>query len=260
MKFVVAVDCEGPAGVVGAPGGSLNDAPAQYEFARRQATAEASAAARGLFNAGATQVVVWDTHGGGVNLVYEELDERCDIYHGVRGPRLAMLDASYAGLLFIGYHARDNTIAAPLAHTFSSATYQWMKINGREIGEIAIDAAVAGAHGVPAIFMASDDKAVAEAREFFPGITTVTTKIGYSWNAALSQHPRRVLKEIEAAAQTAATNRGRVKPFAFTAPLELEVRHKRIDTADEACLPRNGWQRIDAYTVKRTLQAVTDWF
>ena len=137
MKFVVAVDCEGPAGVVGAPGGSLNDAPAQYEFARRQATAEASAAARGLFNAGATQVVVWDTHGGGVNLVYEELDERCDIYHGLRGPRLAMLDSSYAGLLFIGYHARDNTIAAPLAHTFSSATYQWMKINGREIGEIA---------------------------------------------------------------------------------------------------------------------------
>lgn len=260
MKFVIAVDCEGPACVVGAPGGTLNDAPAQYEFARRQATAEASAAARGLFNAGATQVVVCDTHSLGVNLVYDELDERCDIYNGVRGPRLAMLDSSYAGLLFVGYHARDNTIAAPLAHTFSSATYQWMKINGREVGEIAIDAAVAGAHGVPAIFMASDDKAVAEAREFFPGITTVTTKIGYSWNAALSKHPRRVLKEIEAAAQTAAANRANVKPFSFTTPLELEVRHKRIDTADEACLPRNGWTRVDAYTVKRTLQSVTDWF
>ncbi|MFM1851065.1 MAG: DppA1 [Verrucomicrobiota bacterium] len=260
MKYVIAVDCEGPACVVGAPGGTLNDAPAQYEFARRQATAEASAAARGLFAAGATQVVVWDTHGGGVNLVYDELDERCDIFNGVHGPRLAMLDATYAGLLFVGYHARDNTVAAPLAHTFSSATYQWIKLNGREVGEIAIDAAVAGAHGVPVLFMASDDKAVAEANEFFPGITTVTTKVGYSWNAALSKHPRRVLAEIEAAAQAAARNPGGVKPFAFTAPLELEIRHKRIDTADEACLPRHGWQRVDAYTVKRTLRSVTDWF
>ena len=143
MKYVIAVDCEGPAGVVGKPGGSLNEAPAQYEFARRQATAEASAAARGLFAAGATQVIVWDNHGGGVNLVYDELDERCDIFNGVHALRLAMLDETFAGLLFIGYHARDNTVAAPLAHTFNSGKYQWIKINGREIGEMAVDAAVA---------------------------------------------------------------------------------------------------------------------
>ncbi len=260
MKFVIAVDCEGPAGVVGAPGGSLNDAPAQYEFARRQATAEASATARGLFAAGATQVIVWDNHSRGVNLVYEDLDERCDIFHGVHAKRLAMLDASFAGLLFIGYHARDNTVAAPLAHTFSSATYQWIKLNGREVGELAIDAAVAGALGVPALFVASDDKCVAEAREFFPGITTVTTKIGYSWNAALSKHPRRVLAEIEAAAQQAARNRTQVKPFTLPGPLEVEIRHKRIDTADQACLPVQGWTRVDAYTVKRTIQKLTDFF
>lgn len=260
MKFVVAVDCEGPAGVVGAPGGSLNDAPAQYEHARRQATAEASAAARGLFAAGATQVIVWDNHGGGVNLVYDELDERCDIFNGVHAQRLAMLDCSFAGLLFIGYHARDNTLAAPLAHTFSSARFQWIKINGTEVGEMAIDAAVAGALGVPPLLVASDDKAVAEAREFFPGITAVQTKVGYSWNSALSKHPRRVLQEIEAAAQAAALSRANVKPFAFASPLEVEIRHKRIDTADEACLPAYGWQRVDAYTVKRRLNAITDYF
>ncbi len=260
MKYVIAVDCEGPACVVGKPGGSLNDAPAQYEFARRQATAEASAAARGLFAAGATQVIVWDNHGGGVNLVYDELDERCDIFNGVHALRLAMLDETFAGLLFIGYHARDNTVAAPLAHTFNSGKYQWIKINGREIGEMAVDAAVAGAKGVPAIFVASDDKAVAEAKAFFPGITVVTTKVGYSWNAALSKHPRRVLREIEAAAQSAATDRAKVKPFAFASPLEVEIRHKRIDSADEACLPAYGWQRVDAYTVKRSINAITDLF
>ncbi len=260
MKFVIAVDCEGPAGVIGAPGGTLNDAPAQYEFARRQATAEASAAARGLFAAGATQVIVWDNHGLGVNLVYEELDERCDIFHGAHAKRLAMLDATFAGLLFIGYHARDNTVAAPLAHSFSSTTYQWIKFNGREVGELAVDAAVAGTLGVPPLFVASDDKAVAEAEEFFPGITTVTTKTGYSWNAALSKHPKRVLREIEAAAHQAARNRARMQPFTLPGPIEVEIRHKRIDTADEACLPAQGWTRVDAYTVKRTIAAPTDLF
>lgn len=260
MKFVIAVDCEGPAGVVGAPGGSLNDAPAQYEFARRQATAEASAAARGLFTAGAEQVIVWDNHGSGVNLPLEELDERCDIFQGVHARRFAMLDATFTGVLFIGYHARDNTLAAPLAHTFNSTKYQWIKINGREVGELAIDAAIAGTHGVPPLLVASDDKAVAEAREFFPGVSIVQTKLGYSWNAALSKHPRRVLAEIEAAAQTAGKNRAAMKPFAFTTPLEVEIRHKRIDTADEACLPVYGWQRVDAYTVKRPLNAITDLF
>lgn len=260
MKFVIAVDCEGPAGVVGAPGGSLNDAPAQYEFARRQATAEASAAARGLFAAGATQVIVWDTHGGGVNLVYDELDERCDIFHGANGGRLSMLDRSFSGLLFIGYHARDNTLAAPLAHTFSSARYQWIKINGREIGEMTVDAAVAGALGVSVLFVASDDKACAELKDLLPEVTAVTTKIGYSWNSALSKHPHRVLKEIEAATQAAVVNRTKVKPFTLAGPLEVEIRHKRIDTADEACLPVYGWQRVDAYTVKRTIRVITDLF
>ena len=260
MKFVIAVDCEGPAGVVGAPGGTLNDAPAQYEFARRQATAEASAAARGLFAAGATQVIVWDTHGGGVNLVTDELDERCDLFHGANGGRLAMLDRTFAGLLFIGYHARDNTLAAPLAHTFSSTRYQWIKLNGREVGELAVDAAVAGAHGVPVLFVASDDKAVAEAAALLPGVATVTTKIGFSWNAALSKHPRRVLREIEATVQAEVAQRNAVKPFTLPGPLEVEIRHKRIDTADEACLPVYGWKRVDAYTVKRTIQALTDLF
>jgi len=260
MKFVIAVDCEGPACVVGASGGNLNDAPEQYEFARRQATAEASAAARGLFAAGAEQVIVWDNHGKGVNLIYEELDERCDIFNGVNARRFAMLDQSFAGVLFVGYHARDNTIAAPLAHAFSSDAFQWMKVNGCEVGELAIDAAVAGTHGVPPLLVASDDKAVTEANEFFPGITTVQTKIGYSWNSALSKHPRRVLGEIEAAAKAAATDYGKMKPFAFDSPLKFEIRHKRIDTADHACLPANGWERVDAHTVKRQLKAITDLF
>jgi D-amino peptidase len=133
-----------------------------------------------------------------------------------------------------------------------------MKVNGCEVGELAIDAAVAGSHGVPPLLVVSDDKAVAEAIEFFPGITTAQTKVGYSWNSALSKHPLRVLAEIETAAKATATEGTQMKPFAFDSPLEFEIRHKRIDTADNACLPANGWERIDAHTVRRQLSAITD--
>jgi len=246
--------------VVGAPGGGLNSAPAQYEFARRQATAEASAAARGLFEAGAQQVIVWDNHGGGVNLVYDELDERCDIFNGAGAGRFAMMDESFSGVVFVGYHSRDNVCGAPLAHTYNSSAYQWMKINGREVGELAIDAAVAGSLGVPPLMVVGDDKMVAEACEFFPGICSVQTKVGYSWNAALSKHPRRVLAEIEAAAREAVAGRGRMQPFGFAAPLEVEVRYKRLEAADAACRPSSGAVRVDAYTVKRTIGSIREFF
>ena len=133
------------------------------EFAKLQATREADAAARGLFEAGATQVIVWDNHNGSLNLHYDDLDRRCDIALGVGFEhRFPGLDDTFSGVVLVGYHAMDNTEDAVIAHSFSSASYQYMKVNGQEVGEMAIDAAMAGAHGVLIICVASDDKGVAE--------------------------------------------------------------------------------------------------
>ena len=82
MKFGIGVDCEGVACVVGSPGAALNSSR-DLEFAKLQATREANAVARGLFEAGAEQVIVWDNHNGSLNLHYDLLDERCDIALGV---------------------------------------------------------------------------------------------------------------------------------------------------------------------------------
>lgn len=260
MKFIVAVDCEGVAGVVGAPGGSLNESR-DLEFARRQATREADAAARGLFAAGATQVVVWDNHGGSLNLHYDQLDERCDIALGVGfRHRWPGLEEGFAGVALIGYHPMDNTVDGVICHSFSSANYQYMKVNGREVGEMAIDGAMAGARGAPVILVASDDKGVAEARAFFPGVETVVTKQGMGWNAALSKHPKRVADEVFAGAQRAVTRRAEMKPFCFAEPLEFEIRYKRIEAAQAASRGYRGGERVDPYTVRWNLERLSDWF
>jgi D-amino peptidase len=260
MKFVVAVDCEGVACVVGSPGGSLNDSR-DLEFAKLQATREANAAAQGLFAAGATQVIVWDNHNGSLNLHYDLIDERCDIALGVDFERrFPGMDSSFAAVVLIGYHAMDNTSDAVICHSFSSATYQYIKINGTEVGEMAIDGAVAGALQVPVIFVASDDKGVAEAQRFFPNVTTVTTKQALGWNAAVSKHPKRVQEEIFHSVQQAVVKLETCAPFSFTAPLTFEIRYKRLEAAQAASRSASGWTRVDPYTVQRELASITEYF
>jgi D-amino peptidase len=152
----------------------------------------------------------------------------------------------------------DSTEDAVIAHTYSSAAYQCVKVNGEPMGELAIDAAVAGALGVPPLFCASDDKGTAEARRFFPGVETVTTKTAYGWNAAVSKHPRRAVKEIYDGARRAVERRGEMKPFTFPSPLDYEVRFKRIEAAESAARPPGSGTRVDAYTVRWTLADIRD--
>ena len=260
MKFVVAVDCEGVACAVGSPGGSLN-ASRDLEFAKLQATREADAAARGLLEAGAEQVIVWDNHNGSLNLDYDLLDERCDIALGVGFEhRFPGMDDSFSGVAFIGYHAMDNTIDGVMCHTFSSATYQYKKINGEEVGEMAVDGAVAGERGVPVVFCASDDKGITEASSFFEGIETVTTKRGMGWNAAVSKHPGRAVREIYEKIQQVVPKLDGCKPFTFASPLTMEIRYKRLEAAQAASRGFKRGERIDPYTVRHRLESIEEYY
>ncbi len=260
MKFMIGVDLEGVAAVVGNPGRSLTDSN-DYDFACRQGAREADAAARGFFDAGAEEVVVWDNHAGRPNLDYDQIDPRCDlIIGGTVRHRFPTLDETYAGIALIGYHAMDATSEAVLAHSFSSVHIQQMRINGETIGEIEVEAAVAGTFGVPLIMLSSDDKAVAATCRAMPWVQTVTTKQGLGWNACRSKHPARVCQEIRAATRSAAENLDRMQTFAFAAPIELEIRFKRIDMAEKTFFGDGPWRRVDAYTVARTMDAITDHF
>ena len=259
MKFIVGVDLEGLACVVGAPGRTLTDSP-DCVFARRQAVREANAAAGALFNMGAQQVIIWDNHGSSLNLPYDELDERCDVALGVgNAQRWPGLDSSFAGVLFIGYHPMDNTIDGVLAHTFSSISYQYIKVNGVEVGEMAIDAAIAGELGVPLIFAASDDKGIAEVQRFMPWVETVTTKRGLGRNMAVSKHPLRAAQEINQRVQVALGRLEEMQPFLFAEPAVVEIRYKRLEDAQAAERAKQGWKRLDPYTVEKEFTQIDEW-
>ncbi|MEG0767184.1 MAG: M55 family metallopeptidase [Clostridia bacterium] len=259
MKFMIALDLEGVAGIVGLPNSSLGDSPKEYEFACREGAREANAAAEALFMAGATEVCLWDNHGTGVNLDPDTVDPRCRLLQGSGAGRWPGLTPDYAGVLLIGYHAMAGTPAAILAHSYDSTVYQSMSIHGENVGEIAIDAHMAGLQGVPVLFVASDDKGVAEAKRIMPWVHCVATKQAYGRNAACSLSPTETARCIKVAVQKAVEDLSSMRTFAFARPLHVCYRMTRLEYAEQAEREAHA-QRLDAYTVAWDVAELTELF
>lgn len=241
MKFLICVDLEGCACVVGKPGKGLSECEG-YAFACKEAVSEANAAISALFDAGAEEVVVWDGHGSSSNLSYQDLDPRCQIITGLGyAHRLFFVDNTYSGALFIGYHSRDNVRNAVLCHSYSSARYQWIKVNGKEMGELEIDAAICGEANVPVIFASSDDVGCRQMTEAAPWVRTVSTKKSLGHNLALSKHPVQVKKEIYQTVYDAASHLAEMKCYHISQPATIQVRYTRIEDAQF----RHGYREID---------------
>ena len=256
---MIAVDCEGAACVVGEPGRSLSRS-SNMEFAREQATREANAAARALFDAGAEQVVVWDNHGDGANLIFDQLDQRCDVLLGTGfSRRFPELDGTYAGVLLLGYHAMAGTANAVLAHTYSSSSHRAIRANGQEVGEIVLDAAVAGELGVPVIFVSSDSKGCDEALRYLHWVETVATKRGLGRNCAFSKHPVAAEAEITAAVCRAVGKISEKKPFTFEPPVQIEIQFEQVSQLLKARIRRQGWRVSGMKSLKATLSSMLEW-
>lgn len=233
-KYYVSVDLEGVACTIGTYGQGLAAGTPGYAFACEQATREAKAAVDALFAGGADEVTVWDCHGTGYNLDYRAFDKRVKFVLGAGSrKRFPGLTADCSGVLFLGYHAYDAKDAT-LCHVYSSATYSGMKVEGKDVGELQIDGAIAGKLGVPVLFVASDDVCVAQAKETFPNAVFVETKQALAWNSCISKHPDAVCEEISAAVGKAMQKKGTV--YTFPSPFTYEVTFKRIEYAQGCSL------------------------
>jgi D-amino peptidase len=177
MKIYIAADIEGISGICGARQLEM-DRP-WWNEARRLLTQDINAAVQGALDGGATEVVVWDNHDGGYNVIVEDIHEQADLIGGQpHVPRFPALDAGFSGVLLIGYHAMSGTEAAVLDHTYSSQTRRSLTLNGQEMGEVGLDALWAGRLGVPVLMVSGDDKVCAEAQRFLGEIEVAVVKQG----------------------------------------------------------------------------------
>jgi D-amino peptidase len=224
MRVLVSVDMEGIAGVVDAD--DVRPGHAEYERNRGQITAEANAAVRGVlaFDPDA-EVLVTEAHAGFRNLLPERLDRRAELLRGKPKPdgMMAGLAEGVAAALFIGYHGRAGTPRSVMAHTIHGGVVADVRCQGRSIGELGLNTALAAHSGVPAVLVSGDDSVAAEAAEVAPGMHAVVVKRALGARAAALLHPDEACDRIEQAVPQALEGRASVRPLRFDGPVRLEV-------------------------------------
>jgi D-amino peptidase len=248
-KVYISVDMEGVAGVVTAD--QLGPGGFEYDRFRHFMTDETLAAIKAAREAGASDIVVSDSHGNGESLLIENFPKDVRIVRAWprHGGMMAGVDSSFTAAIFIGYHASTTNTSGVRAHTFSSAHYTRVALNGNAVTEGAFNAAYAGAKGVPVIFASGDDAAVAELKSRLGNIETVETKKSLSFHSAETLTPAASCVKIYTGVRSAMQHLSSFKPYVISTPVTLEITFKNYTPAEVLSYLR-GVQRVDSHTIR----------
>ena len=231
MRYLIAADLEGIHGILGEANKTLNDCEAEYKKANENATLEINTAARALFEEGAELVALWDNHGSGNNLDYSKIDKKIVVADWRKySTRMGFAkDFGFDAILYLGYHAREGSFNGVLAHTYSSKSVQYVKVDRKPVGELEIDSIIAGTYNIAPIFAASDDVGITQFNALVPDAVSVVTKYGKGRNSAILREQSEVLADIYEGVKKAV--KSAVKPIACNFPADLEIRYTRSERA-----------------------------
>ena len=222
-KFGVRSDMEGLYGVVSWP--EVIPGTATYEGARKWLHEELNALAGGLAEAGPSFLEIYDEHYFGLNVDPALLPTNTAVYRGkppYRADWPGGLDGSFSGLILQGYHSMTGTRNANLPHTYEPDIAA-IHINDTLVGEIGVEATIAGEAGVPFVLYIGDRHGADEALALVPGVETVAVKEGFAMEKARCRSGVDVLREIRAAAKRVAEAKNPPKPLTFGSAVRLRV-------------------------------------
>jgi D-amino peptidase len=251
FKVYISVDLEGVAGVV--TGDQLGPTGFEYGRAREFMTAEALAAIAGARDAGATEILVSDSHGNGESLLIDQFPDDVRIVRSWPRPLMMMegIDSTFAAAILIGYHASTTSPVGVRAHTISSAHLASVSLNGVPVPEAGINAAIAGRFGVPVVFVSGDDAAVEETRRLLGDVEGAVVKRAISFHSAATMTPKAAQQLIRERVKAALARRSAFKPYVVRPPIALDVVFKNYRPAEIlAYLPIV--QRTTAHAIRFT--------
>jgi D-amino peptidase len=233
LKVYISADMEGIGGVStwdkqSSPKG------ADYEKFRRLMTLEVNAAITGAYDAGATEVLVSDSHWDGQNIDPELLDRRVRMVRAWPRPLGMMqgIDDTFDAVVFVGYHASEGQADAVLAHTESGSRFFDVKLNGLTVPEAGINAAIAGEFGVPVVFLSGDQTIGQEATRLLGAIETAAVKTAGGFFSATMLHPEECQRLIREGVKRGVEKRRQLKAYKLARPVKLEVTFKRTVDAE----------------------------
>jgi D-amino peptidase len=225
VKVLISADGEGVSGITSSE--ELVRGKPDYARFQHLMTADVNAAIDGAFAGGATEVLVNDSHWGMNNILIEELDPRADLVRGFHKPLCMMHGAEgEADTIFcVGYHAKVGHSDGVANETMIGREMIEIRMNGRPVGELDINATIAAHFGRSISLVTGDDAFVAEAQEALGDVESAVTKYALDrWTARLVGLDR-ARAAIRDAAERAArrASAGEFGPPRLDLPITYEV-------------------------------------
>jgi D-amino peptidase len=254
MRVYISVDMEGIGGVSHPRPTERGDGG--YPAACELMTGEANAAIEGAIEAGATDILVNDSHGGMYNLSPAALHPAARLLQGQKAWSMVAGagpspdgEPAFDVALFVGYHARAGHPTGTIAHTFSDEPVE-TRLNGRPTGEYGVNALILGAWGIPVGMVAGDDALAEEVSAWLPWAERIVVKLAHGTSAAASVHPLRARDLVRAGAERAVRRAGAAELSVLDVgrPVVIEVDHRRGLEADFAAV-QPGAERVGDRTV-----------
>ena len=258
MKLFISTDFEGVAGIV--DWDQIMVGSHDYEMGRRLLLGELNAAIDGAMEAGATEIVVNDSHSSMRNLPPDLIHGRARLLTGKHKPLYMMegLDDTFDAIFFLGYHGSIGASQAILSHSYNPRAIWEARINGEVVGETALNALVAAHYAVPIALVTGDQVTAEEAQRLTPPPHCVEVKRSISRYAAESLHPEVACERIFEGARLALTEARPPSAPTFTGDTHVELTFLTADMAEMAvgCAAWNWWTASRAPSL---LREVTRW-
>jgi len=265
LKVYISADMEGVSGGVSRMQFAADGV--EWERFRRIMTGEVNAAAEAAFEAGATEIVVSDSHGTGHNLIVEDLHPDIQVIRSWPRRLIMMegIDETFDAAIFIGYHASEGTSNAIAAHTMSGGQIFDIRINGISVPEGGFNAAIAGYFGVPVVMISGDQSATGEMHTLLGDVEEAVVKTALGNRAARTMHPSRSNELIAARTRSALNRIGDFAPFVpgeldgrtRTGPVTLEIVFKS-ETDAELISYLAEVERINGSTIRYEADSILD--
>lgn len=257
LKVYISADMEGVAGAV--TDAQLGPDGFEYQRFREFMTAEVLACIEAARDAGATEILVSDSHGNGQNLLIDKLPNDVTIVRS--WPRvlgmMAGIDDTFDAVILLGYHSSTENSRGVRAHTMSSANVTGLRINGISMSEGSMNAAIAGDFGVPVVMVSGDDVAVAETRVIIGDVEGAVVKWAKGFHSAQTLTPAAAREVISSRTAAALGRLEEFEPYVLEGPLEVDLSLKHYRPVELlAYLP--NVERINSHTVRFIAQDMTE--
>lgn len=249
LKVYISADMEGLAGAVTSE--QLGPDGFEYGRFREFMTAEVNAAIEAARQAGASEILVSDSHGNGQNLLLDKLPADVQVVRSWPRPLGMMegIDSTFDAAIFIGYHTSTTNPQGVRAHTLSSANLTALELNGVAMPEAGLNAAIAGHFKVPVIMISGDNAIVDEAQGLLGDIEGAVVKQALSFHSAKTLVPAAASDLIRQKVGVAMERLDEFAPFRLETPVELEVSFKHYQPA-QLLSYLSIVEQVDSHTIR----------